>query len=170
MKKVIKLTENDISRIIAESLNEIGWQTPNDLYDEHREGAHYLDMFASDLRRFIEKWTDEYAEQWDYNNINRVKDPLREKVFAFINQANKMADWCERKAAQIEGFEQASEDKFKQKNGMSMQDYADKYSKENDSLFNKYYDDDSEMSSDEYDSAQAKLKSQYPDIDDITRY
>jgi hypothetical protein len=168
MKRVIKLTEKDIAKLVMESLNEIGWQTPNDLYDEHREGAHYLDMFASDLRNFIEKWTDEYTEEWNYNNINRVKDPLREKVFAFINQANKMADWCERKAAQIEGFEQASEDKFKQENGMSMEDYSNEYWDKDDKLFNQYIDD--EIDDDTYSQSQADLKKNYPEIDNISRH
>lgn len=168
MKKVIKINENDIRKMVMESLTEIGWQTPNNLYDEHRDGAHYLDMFASELRRFIEKWTDEYAERWDYNNIKRVKDPLREKVFAFINQANKMADWCERKAAQIEGFEQASEDKFKQENGQSMEDYSNEYWDKHDKLFNQYIDD--EIDDDAYGQGQADLKKNYPEIDNITRH
>lgn len=168
MKKVIKINENDIMKIVNETLAEVGWQTPNDLYDKHREGAHYLDMFASDLRNFIEKWTDEYTERWNYNNINRVKDPLREKVFAFINQANKMADWCERKAAQIEGFEQASEDKFKQQYGKSMYDYASEYWDEDDKLSNRYFDD--EIDYDEYDRLRNDLNNKYSEIDNITRY
>lgn len=168
MKKVIKLTENDISRIIAESLNEIGWQTPNDLYDEHWEDAHYLNMFASGLRNFIEDWTDEYTDQWDFHNINRVKDPLREKVLGFINQANKMADWCERKAAQIKGFKQASEDKFKQENGMSMEDYSNEYWGKDDNLFNQYIN--GEIDNDTYDQGEADLKKNYPEIDNISRH
>lgn len=168
MKKVIKLTENDISKIVRESLSEIGWQTPNDLYDEHREGAHYLYMFASDLRNFIEKWTDEDVEPWNYNSINRVKDPLKEKVFAFINQANKMADWCERKVAQIKGFEQSSEDKFKQQHGVSMEDYTNEYWDKDDKLFNQYIDN--EIDNYTYNQSQADLKKDYPEIDNISRH
>lgn len=168
MKKIIKLNENDIKKIVNETLAEIGWQTPNDLYDKHWEGAHYLDMFASDLRNFIEKWTDECAEPWDYNNINRVKDPLKEKVFAFINQANKMVDWCERKAAQIEGFERSSEDKFKQQHGVSMEDYTNNYSDEHDTLFNKWMND--EITGDEYNAGDSDLKKKYPEMDYITRH
>ena len=168
MKKVIKLTENDISRIIAESLTEIGWQTPNDLYDEHWRGAHYLYMFAHDLRNFIEKWTDEDAGPWDSNNMKRVKNPLKAKVFAFINQANKMVDWCERKAAQIEGFKQASEDKFKQENGMSMEDYSNEYWGKDDNLFNQYIH--GEIDNDTYDQGEADLKKNYPEIDNISRH
>lgn len=168
MKKVIKLTENDISRIIAESLTEIGWQTPNNLYDKHEDGARYLERFADDLTEFVDKWTDKYADRWEANNINNVKSPIKGKVLQFINQAREMIDYCHRKSEQINVFKQSSEDKFQQQNGMSMADYSNRYSDEYNELSDKYADD--ETDGDEYDSRLSDLKDKYHDVDDITRY
>lgn len=168
MKKVIKLTENDISNLITETLNEIGWQTPNALYDKHADGARYLERFASDLSEFVGKWSDKYGGEREVNSINSIKDPIKGKVLGFINQAREMIGWCERKSEQIKNFKHSSEDRFKEQNGMSMSDYADAYSDEDNSLFDKYAG--GEMSDDEYDSARRDLKDRYADIDDITRY
>lgn len=168
MKKVIKINENDIRKMVMESLSEIGWQIPNDLYDKHRSGAHYLDMFAHDLNNFVEKWTEEETDRFAANNINRLEEPIRGQVLKFIELARKMSAWCERKAEQIEGFEQTSKDKFQQQHGMGMEDYANQYGDESDSLFSKYINGD--MSSDEYHGAEDDLKSRYPEIDNITRY
>ena len=74
----------------------------------------------------------------------------------------------ERKAAQIEGFEQASEDKFKQENGMSMEDYSNEYWDKDNKLFNQYIDN--EIDNDTYNQSQADLKKNYPEIDNITRH
>lgn len=168
MKKVIRLTENDISKMVSEALTEIGWQTPNDLYDTHKDGAHYLYMFSSELKDFIEKWSDEYENRWDYHDIRKVNDPIKSKVLSFLRQAEEMVNWCERKVSQIEGFEQASEDKFKQQNGKSMEDYTDEYWTEKDNLFNQYVDD--KIDGDVYDQGEADLDKRYPEINNITRY
>lgn len=169
MAKVIKLTESDIRRIVGESLSEIGWQTPNDLYDKHRKGGDYLSFFAHDLRNFIEKWDNEdYMEELDNNSIKNVSEPLRGRVLQFLKQAKEMVDYCERKSEQIEGFEKTANDKFQQQYGKSMMNYADEYYDEGDALFDKYVESD--MPSDEYDAADQKLRSRYPEMKNITRY
>jgi hypothetical protein len=169
MAKVIKLTESDIERIVGESLSEIGWQTPNDLYDKHYKGAYYLSLFAHDLRNFIEKWDNEdYMEERDNNSIKNVSEPLRGRVLQFLEQAKEMADYCERKSEQIKGFEKTADSKFQQQYGKSMEDYADEYSDERDALFDKYAKGD--MPSDEYDAADQELRGRYPEMKNITRY
>ena len=169
MAKVIKLTESDIERIVGESLSEIGWQTPNDLYDKHRKGGYYLSFFAHDLKNFIEKWSNEdYANLWDNNNIKNLSEPLRGKVLQFLEQAKEMVDYCERKSEQIEGFEKTADNKFQQQYGKSMSDYADEYSDEEDALFDKYMKGD--MNSDEYDTAYQEWQNKYPEMKNITRY
>jgi len=169
MAKVIKLTESDIERIVGESLSEIGWRTPNDLYDKHYKGAYYLSLFAHDLRNFIEKWDNEdYMEERDSNSIKNVSEPLRGRVLQFLEQAKEMADYCERKSEQIEGFEKTADNKFQQQYGKSMMDYATEYYDDGDELFDKYVKSD--MSSDEYNAADQELRNKYPEMKNITRY
>ena len=169
MAKVIKLTESDIRRIVGESLSEIGWKTPNDLYDKHYKGEWYLWSFAHDLSEFIEKWDNEdYTEDWDNGSIKNVKEPLRGRVLQFLEQAKEMLAYCERKSKQITGFEKTADDKFKKQYGKSMDDYTSEYWDQNDNLFNKYIK--GEMSSDEHDAAEQELQNRYPEIDNITRY
>ena len=165
MKKAIKINESDIRRMVTEAINEIGWQAPNDLYDTHRDSVYFLENMHYWLGRVIENCVDYPPSYIKYDDL---EEPVLGQVNRMVAQIRKMSDWCYRKAEQIKGFEGASEEKFKQQNGQSMEDYFNGYHNEKDQLFHDYMNN--RMDGSEYDAKQDELKGRYPDVDQIRRY
>ena len=73
MKKIIRLTESDLHRIIKESVKKI--------IKEANWSNAYDDDFMGPNARLEDLYPDEYPEETDNEKVDRLYDDEREKRF-----------------------------------------------------------------------------------------
>jgi len=167
MKKTVKLTENDISNIVGEVLNEITWRTTNQVQHNNKNEVNALEKIAYKIGDLLDKVYDDDDTSnygWDYVNIHNLQEPIKTKITELIQYLSNFKEYADKKVEQIEKFEQHAQDDFKREYNMSMSDYEDNVGEKENNIYKKYINND--ISDDEYHTQMQALK---PEMDVVDR-
>jgi len=167
MKKVVKLTENDISNIVGNVLNEVSWRTTNQVRFEYNNEVNALEKIGYKIGDILDKVYDDDDTSnygWDYVNVHNLQEPIKTKILEFIQYLTNFKNYIDKKVAQIEKFEQHSKNDFQREYNMSMSDYEDKFGEKENSIFDKYINND--IDNDEYNR---QMKALQPERDIVDR-
>ena len=167
MKKTVKLTENDISNIVSKVLNEVSWRTTNQVRFMYKDEVNALEKIGYKIGDVLDKVYDDDDTSnygWDYVNINNLQGPIKTKITEFIQYLTNFKEYIDKKVAQINRFEQHSEDDFKREYNMSMSDYENMVGDKENDIFDRYINND--IDSDGYDEEMRALQ---PEQDIVNR-
>lgn len=167
MKKAVKLTENDISNIVSKVLNEVSWRTTNQVRFMYKDEVNALEKIGYKISDILDKVYDDDDTSnygWDYVNINNLQGPIKTKITEFIQYLTNFKEYIDKKVAQINRFEQHSEDDFKREYNMSMSDYENMVGDKENDIFDRYINND--IDSDGYDEEMRALQ---PEQDIVNR-
>lgn len=159
MKKTVKLTENDISNLVSKVLNEVSWRTTNQVRYNYKDEVNVLEKIGYKISDILDKVYDDDDTSnygWDYVNIHNLQGPIKTKITEFIQYLTSFKEYVDKKVAQIDRFEQHSEDDFKREYNMSMSDYENMVGDKENDIFDRYIHND--IDSDGYDEEMRALK------------
>lgn len=168
MKKTVKLTENDISNIVGNVLNEISWRTTNQVQYSNKDEVNALEKIAHKIGDLLDKVYDDNDTSnygWDYVNIHNLQGPIKAKIIELIQYLTNFKEYADKKVEQIEKFEQHSQDDFKREYNMSMSDYEDNVGEKENNIYNNYINNN--ISDDEYDAQMQALQPERDIVDRI---
>lgn len=168
MKKVVKLTENEISKIVDNVLNEVSWRTTNQVRFNYKDEVNALEKIGYKINDILDKVYDDDDTSnygWDYVNIHNLQEPIKSKITEFIQYLSNFKDYADRKAQQIKKFEQHSKDDFKREYNMSMSDYEDNVGEKENNIFDRYINNN--INSDGYDEEMRALQPEQNVVDRI---
>lgn len=168
MEKTIKLTENDISNIVSNVLNEVTWRTTNKVYVNYKDEVESLEKIGYEIGKILDKVYNEsnnYNYGSEYINIHYLRQPIKSKIEELIQYLSNFKYYIDTKIEQSKNFEQYSKDDFQKEYNMSMSDYEDKFYNKADKLFGKYIDNT--IDRDEYNRQMKALKPEQDIVDRI---
>ena len=172
MKKIVKLTENDISNIVNNVLNEVSWRTTNQVRHNYKDEVNALEKIGYKIGSLLDTvYDDDYDTSsygWEYVNIHNLQEPIKSKIVELLQYLNDFKDYADKKVAQIEKFEQHSKDDFQKEFNMSMLDYENNVGEKENAVFSKYMNND--IDDDEYNNQMKALKPEQDIVNRINGY